>query len=55
MGIFLKDEKPLAITTNKHQLMGVYTNSRLLIGTRFSHKLAIKPTNRYKCLQTKKL
>jgi hypothetical protein len=34
-GDFLKDEKPLAITTNKHQLMGVNTSSRLLIGTRF--------------------
>jgi hypothetical protein len=34
MGIFLKDEKPLAITTNKRQLMGVNTSSRLLIGTR---------------------
>ncbi len=33
-GDFFKVEKPLAITTNKHQLMGVNTSSRLLIGTR---------------------
>ncbi len=34
VGIFEKDEKPLALTTNKHQLMRVNTSSRLLIGTR---------------------